>query len=266
MAKLLCTPDLISFMSGEADSILHSKINQSMVCAGPASLERVVKFTDCFGSIKTSAEFAYRRLEQMIVMLELAPGSHTTEAELQLKVGVGRTPVREAIQRLAWEGLLEIRPRAGIAVAKLDGNDWLRTLEVRRHVELVQARAAARAIDDDAKKTLESALKLLGQAADAGDLAAYAAADKLFDIGMAEASRKLPSGQGGDPPADAHPPILDLLPRNGGNPSGARPPRRTCQGGDRPDPGRAVREARHLMTLCATAPRPPSPANSMSRN
>jgi len=147
-----------------------------------------VKFTDCFGSIKTSAEFAYRRLEQMIVMLELAPGSHTTEAELQLKVGVGRTPVREAIQRLAWEGLLEIRPRAGIAVAKLDGNDWLRTLEVRRHVELVQARAAARAIDDDAKKTLESALKLLGQAADAGDLAAYAAADKLFDIGMAEAS------------------------------------------------------------------------------
>jgi len=147
-----------------------------------------VKLTDCLGSIKTSAEFAYRRLEQMIVMLELAPGSHTTEAELQLKVGVGRTPVREAIQRLAWEGLLEIRPRAGIAVAALDGDDWLRTIEIRRHVELVLARAAARAIDADAKHTLVNALDLMGQAADAEDLAAYAAADKLYDIGMAEAS------------------------------------------------------------------------------
>lgn len=124
----------------------------------------------------------------MIVMLELPPGSHTTEAELQMKVGIGRTPVREAIQRLAWEGLLEIRPRAGIGIARLESEDWLRTLEIRRNVELVLARAAARAIDDDARKTLESALDLMGQAADAEDLAAYAAADKLYDIGMAEAS------------------------------------------------------------------------------
>lgn len=147
-----------------------------------------MKLTDCFGSIKTSAEFAYRRLEQMIVMLELAPGSQTTEAELQLKVGVGRTPVREAIQRLAWEGLLEIRPRAGIAVARLDSNDWLRSIAIRRHIELVLARAAARAIDADARQTLENALDLMGRAADADDLAAYVAADKLYDIGMAEAS------------------------------------------------------------------------------
>ena len=45
-----------------------------------SALEGIVKVTDCFGSIKTSAEFAYRRLEQMIVMSELSPGSQTTEA------------------------------------------------------------------------------------------------------------------------------------------------------------------------------------------
>ncbi|NMG38137.1 GntR family transcriptional regulator [Chelativorans sp. ZYF759] len=154
-----------------------------------SALEGIVKVTDCFGSIKTSAEFAYRRLEQMIVMSELSPGSQTTEAELQHKVGVGRTPVREAIQRLAWEGLLEIRPRAGVAVAPLKGDDWVRIMEIRRNVELVLARAAADQIEDDAKRTLSAAIELMIQACDAGDLPGYAAADKLFDMGMAEASR-----------------------------------------------------------------------------
>lgn len=207
-----------------------------------------MKLTDCLGSIKTSAEFAYRRLEQMIVMLELTPGSHTTEAELQLKVGVGRTPVREAIQRLAWEGLLEIRPRAGIAVAALDGDDWLRTIEIRRQVELVLARAAARAISTDAKHTLENALDLMGQAVDAGDLAAYAAADKLYDIGMAEASANCHLVRAAIP-LQTHTrrfwihfhgkaEIRQALDRHVALAKAVI---------DR-DPGRAVREARHLMS------------------
>ena len=62
---------------------------------------------------------AYRTLERMIVTLELAPGSVATEATLIERVGLGRTPVREALQRLAWEGLVEVRPRAGVAVAPL---------------------------------------------------------------------------------------------------------------------------------------------------
>ena len=49
--------------------------------------------------------------------LELAPGSVATEGTLILRLGLGRTPVREAIQRLAWEGLIEVRPRAGLAIA-----------------------------------------------------------------------------------------------------------------------------------------------------
>ena len=57
---------------------------------------------------------AYRVLERLIVTLELAPSTTTTEGALIDRLGLGRTPVREAIQRLAWEGLLEVRPR-GVA-------------------------------------------------------------------------------------------------------------------------------------------------------
>ena len=87
---------------------------------------------------------AYRALERMIVTLELAPGSVTTEGALIERLGLGRTPVREAIQRLAWEGLLDVRPRAGLAIAPLHAGDWLRVLEARRGVEVILARSAAR--------------------------------------------------------------------------------------------------------------------------
>ena len=84
---------------------------------------------------------AYRTLERMIVTLELAPGCVATEATLIERVGLGRTPVREAIQRLSWEGLLDIRPRAGLAIAPLHPGDWLRVVDARRGVEIVLARS-----------------------------------------------------------------------------------------------------------------------------
>ncbi|TIW79039.1 MAG: GntR family transcriptional regulator, partial [Mesorhizobium sp.] len=51
-----------------------------------------------------AATRAYRVLEHMIVTLELAPASFVTEGSLIERLALGRTPVREAIQRLAWEG------------------------------------------------------------------------------------------------------------------------------------------------------------------
>ncbi|TIW86763.1 MAG: GntR family transcriptional regulator, partial [Mesorhizobium sp.] len=86
-----------------------------------------------------AATRAYHVLEHMIVTLELAPASFVTEGALIERLGLGRTPVREAIQRLAWEGLLDVRPRAGIAIAPLHPGDWLRVLDARRGVEVVLA-------------------------------------------------------------------------------------------------------------------------------
>jgi DNA-binding GntR family transcriptional regulator len=147
-----------------------------------------VTLQDCFGPIKSSAEYAYQRLEQMVVTLELKPGSKTTEADLQKLVGVGRTPVREAIQRLTWEGLLVIRPRTGVKIAPLNGRDWMGIMEVRRTVELVLARTAARNCTPEARRMLDNATELMAQATSAGDMAAFVAADKLFDVAVAEAS------------------------------------------------------------------------------
>ena len=131
---------------------------------------------------------AYRLLERMIVTLELAPGSVATEGALVERVGLGRTPVREAIQRLAWEGLLEVRPRAGLAIAPLHVADWRRVLEVRRGVEAILARSAARfATDASAAQFNESALAMQ-KAVVTGNVVAYLEADKALDEAIAAAA------------------------------------------------------------------------------
>ena len=61
---------------------------------------------------------AYADIEEMIVFLKLAPGSAISEAELSGHLGIGRTPIREALQRLARERLVQILPRRGIIVSR----------------------------------------------------------------------------------------------------------------------------------------------------
>ena len=87
---------------------------------------------------------AYSDLEELIVTLQLAPGSAVSEAELSQRLGIGRTPIREALQRLAREHMVTILPRRGIIVAQINVQSQLRLLEVRREVERLVARSAAR--------------------------------------------------------------------------------------------------------------------------
>jgi DNA-binding GntR family transcriptional regulator len=89
-------------------------------------------------------ERAYRRLEELIVTLQLEPGAVLSEAALAGRLGIGRTPVREALQRLASEGMVNILPRRGILVSEIDLGRHLRLLEVRRELERLNARNAAR--------------------------------------------------------------------------------------------------------------------------
>lgn len=131
---------------------------------------------------------AYRVLERMIVMLELAPGSVSTEGALIDKVGLGRTPVREAIQRLAWEGLIEVRPRAGLAIAPLHAGDWLRVLDARCGVEHVLARSAARYATQQTAAELHAAALAMQKAAITGNVLAFLEADKALDEALAAAA------------------------------------------------------------------------------
>ena len=131
---------------------------------------------------------AYRVLERMIVTLELAPASVTTEGALIERIGLGRTPVREAIQRLAWEGLLEVRARAGLAVAPLHASDWVKIIDARRGVEAVLARSAARHATRDTAQRFHDAALSMRKAVISGNVFAFLQADKALDEAMADAS------------------------------------------------------------------------------
>ena len=139
------------------------------------------------GSGSASAK-AYRILERMIVTLELTPGSVATEGALIERIGLGRTPVREAIQRLAWEGLVEVRPRAGLAIAPLHPADWLRVLEARRGIEVVLARSAARHVTRDAGDRFHAAALAMQKAVAESDVRGFLEADKALDEAMAVAA------------------------------------------------------------------------------
>ncbi|MEO9336373.1 GntR family transcriptional regulator [Mesorhizobium sp. SB112] len=131
---------------------------------------------------------AYRLLERMIVTLELAPGSLTTEGALLERLSLGRTPVREAIQRLAWEGLVTVRPRAGLEIAPLHASDWLRVLDARRGVEVVLARSAARFLTDDLINDFQQSAVVMHEAVVKNDVLEFLAADKSLDEAMSRAA------------------------------------------------------------------------------
>ena len=98
--------------------------------------------------IASLSERAYRRLEEMIVTLQLAPGSVVSETALSKRLGIGRTPIREALQQLARERLVVVLPRRGIMVSEINVRTQLRLLEARRELErLIAQRAARRASD-----------------------------------------------------------------------------------------------------------------------
>ena len=92
---------------------------------------------------ETLTEQAYRQLEEEIVTLRLEPGEFLSEYALATSLGIGRTPIREALQRLAREGLVTILPRKGILVSETDPRKQLLVLEVRRELERLLSRLGA---------------------------------------------------------------------------------------------------------------------------
>lgn len=95
------------------------------------------------------AEQAYTLLEEKLVTLQLEPGSLVSEGDLIEMTRIGRTPVREAIQRLAQQELFQVIPRKGLLVAPVSRSAMLNILEIRKPLErLVVQRAALNARDD----------------------------------------------------------------------------------------------------------------------
>lgn len=94
------------------------------------------------------AERAYHLLEERLVTLALPPGSMVCEGELIAMTGFGRTPVREAIQRLAQQKFFDIVPRRGLLVTAVTRSNMLHVLEARKPLErLIIYRASLNAKD-----------------------------------------------------------------------------------------------------------------------
>lgn len=89
------------------------------------------------------ADRAYGAIRERIVSLGLGPGAVIDERALIESLGIGRTPIREALRRLAQEKLVEVYPRRGMFVTRVDVRDLARLSEVRAVLEPEAARLAA---------------------------------------------------------------------------------------------------------------------------
>jgi DNA-binding GntR family transcriptional regulator len=134
-------------------------------------------------------EQAYRQLEELIVTLRLPPGSVVSEAGLSRKLGIGRTPIREALQRLARERLVVVLPRRGIVVAEENVKQQLRLIELRREVERLLARGAARRAGDEQRRQFAEIAAGMEAAAKANDDIRFMRLDRAFNLLTLEAAR-----------------------------------------------------------------------------
>lgn len=138
---------------------------------------------------KSLAEQAYDLLEEMIITLVLPPGSVLTESVLVEKVGLGRTPIREALQRLSDVGLVRIAPRHATTITQVDVDDQLLLLEVRRELERLIASSAARRRTEEQADALARMAQEMRHAAATDDYLLFLRVDRVFNQSVAESAR-----------------------------------------------------------------------------
>lgn len=124
---------------------------------------------------------AYRMLEEEIVTLAIPPGTVVSEATLSHRLEIGRTPIREALWRLARERLVTIIPHRGIIVSEINIRTQLRLLELRREVERLVAERAARRASGPERAELEEIAAGMERAAEANDDIAFMRLDREFN-------------------------------------------------------------------------------------
>jgi DNA-binding GntR family transcriptional regulator len=110
-------------------------------------------------SIKLEADRAYLELRDRIVTLRLAPGTVLREDELMRELDVGRTPLREAVKRLALENLVAVQPRRGTSVTAVEAADIVNITAVRAELEGYAAELAAQRLDEDHRAAADALLR-----------------------------------------------------------------------------------------------------------
>lgn len=137
---------------------------------------------------KSLRDLAYLSIKHLIVRGDLKPGEYINEATLSAQLGIGRTPVHQAMDRLSSDSLVEVIPRKGIVIKPLSLDEIFQTLDVRILNETAAARQAAdraAAVEIDALRRL---VELLAQAAKKHDFERMMYLDREFHLIIAHAS------------------------------------------------------------------------------
>lgn len=125
-------------------------------------------------------DVVFNTLRQAILRGELKPGERLMEIQLANKLGVSRTPIREAIRKLELEGLVLMIPRKGAEVAEITEKNLRDVLEVRKALEELAVQLACDKITEEGIAELKKCAREFKESLDHDDIAQIAEADVRF--------------------------------------------------------------------------------------
>jgi len=133
-------------------------------------------------------DVVYNTLRKAILKGEFQPGERLMEIMLANRLGVSRTPVREAMRQLENDGLVIMVPRKGAQVAKITRRELYDVLEVRKSLEILAVEKACERITKEQEEAIIEAEKAFRQLVDTDDITAIAEADVAFHDVIYEAA------------------------------------------------------------------------------
>ena len=131
---------------------------------------------------RTLWERVHDHLRDEILSGRMTPGTELSEVALAESLGVSRGPVREALGRLATEGLVTIRPRRGAVVRALSSDEFIEAYQVREALETMAARLAVPQLTDEHVSALERAIDAMAECGNTGDVQGFFEANTAFHL------------------------------------------------------------------------------------
>lgn len=132
---------------------------------------------------------AYETIKHRIITLALKPGEYVNEASLSSQLGIGRTPVHQALDRLMVDGMVEVIPRKGVIVKPVSLDDVMQIIEVRLLNETYCAHLAAERADEREIEGLARVLESTHRVARARNIERMMLLDREFHLLLARAAR-----------------------------------------------------------------------------
>ena len=136
----------------------------------------------------SSGPYLYGALRDLIVRAELAPGERLSESELGDRLGVSRTPVREALGRLRDDRLVEVRPQIGTFVARISPQAVSDAQFIREALECTAVRVSAELADEESMAQIEENLRAQERAVERTDIDSWQLLDDTFHRSLCDLS------------------------------------------------------------------------------